>query len=186
MRPCELRQRARRSVRATRTTAEPRSLVDWKPTLDDETVEPEVPWVPALPHPENATPTAIVIALVRILWLTSGSGSGEGCVVARCLDDLDDRSTRVGRGVPVLDEHRVLGVRKQLVEAVGRERGEFVLRGHPAAFGVLLGGQNDEGRSPSVVSDRASAIAVRSSENSSRTLRPWRGVAQNARWSSRA
>jgi hypothetical protein len=36
-------------------------------TLDDETVEPEVPWVPALPHAENATPVAIVIALVRVL-----------------------------------------------------------------------------------------------------------------------
>ena len=36
-------------------------------TVVDETDEPEVPWVPALPHAENAMPIAIVIALVRIM-----------------------------------------------------------------------------------------------------------------------
>ena len=50
-------------------------------TVVDETVEPAVPWVPALPHAENATPIAIVIALVRILSLNLIEQFGEFSMV---------------------------------------------------------------------------------------------------------
>ena len=48
-------------------------------------------------------------------------------------------------GSLVLGDLSVGDIGEDAVDAVRRERGEFVLCGHPAALGVLLCGDDDEG-----------------------------------------
>jgi len=98
-----------------------------------ETVERELAWRSAevLPHAESmiVMPIPTASALVKVLRCISVGISVERGVGAYCVDDFGDRPARASGGALVFGQHRVRGVRQQLVDAVGRQRGELVLRG---------------------------------------------------------
>src|SRR4051812_31238035 len=89
--------------------------------------------------------TAAARALMKVLVFMSACLSGDGCAGADRVDDVADRLAGLGGGGLLRDEHVVVSVHQRAMNAVGRQRGELVLRGRPSAFSALLRGQDDEG-----------------------------------------
>src|SRR4051812_47857223 len=66
-----------------------------------------------------------------VLVFMSACLSGGGCAGADGVDDVADGLAGLGGGGLVLGEHGVAAVRQRAMNAVGRQCGERVLRGHP-------------------------------------------------------